>query len=550
MLDRVISGAGAVTDAADRVVRALVRGGGDGLLGHRPGSVLVAAVCAILAVILVLAGLEATDNPTAATITPAQVAAASDLGSRTYATIEGSIAATYVLTFTDSNGNGTQDAGEDGISWFYFLVDPATKSGVVVRSNSAPQQLYTFDAAGVVVENPEYLSEDVTFFAEEATSLKFKLSTAKYLDATADVAATTPVSNLADGIPAADTPMRIAGSRAGGYLQFCSIDANNDGTCQDSEVDRWDVAVFDPASGAGITVVVDENPEYTPATFTGMLRRDERAVSEAKSTDGFDFRTLGLDVSDVYLLDAGTSPASAPVAFGLAALLGMLAATIMIGLAGGYLVYRKATGELPAPASSLAVGERIPLRATGVLRTATGLVHVREAAADLVRFQTGGPPATVTDAAELAGPAEPLEPTPPEPTPVGPAPPEPTPVGPAPPEPTPPEPTPVGPAPPEPTPPEPTPAGPAPEVASTLIVERRGRPEGIAVGLGELVRLSWGTVTPFRGSRPAIRATAGTGPIVLSFDSDADRDRAIAELLEESDLGTAGSDAAPEGSPG
>ena len=64
-------------------------------------------------------------------------------------------------------------------------------------------------------------------------------------------------------------------------------------------------------------------------------------------------------------------------------------------------------------------------------------------------------------------------------------------------------------------------------------------PEGVAIGLGELQRLSRGEVRPLRGARPAIRATAGTGPLLLSFDSESERDRAMAELLEESGL-TAG----------
>ena len=66
MLDRLISGAGAVTDAADRLVRSFGRGGGESLLGHRPGSVVIAAICLVLAGILVFAGIEATDNPNGA----------------------------------------------------------------------------------------------------------------------------------------------------------------------------------------------------------------------------------------------------------------------------------------------------------------------------------------------------------------------------------------------------------------------------------------------------------------------------------------------------
>ncbi len=499
MLDRLISGAGAVTDAADRLVRVLGRGAGDGFLARRPGSILVAGICAVLAGILLFAGIEATDNPTAVAMTPSQVAASEDLGSRTYATIAGHVAATYVETFTDDNGNGTQESGEDGVSWFYFLVDPETKAGVTVRSQVRPADVFVFQGEGVVLEDAEYVAEDVKFFSEEATSLHFTLDPVKYVDATAPVAATTPVLDFAAGLPAVNTPVKLDASRTAGYLQFCSTDTDGDGACGDDEVDLWDLAVFDPVSGIGITVLVDENPEYTPATFTGMLRRDERAVSEAKTTEGFDFSTTGLDVSDVYLLEGGSSPTSAPLAFGLAALLGVLAGVILIGQAGGYLIYRKTTGTLPEPATSLAIGDRIPVRVTGLLRSGSGLVHVREAPADLLRFQTGGPPPTASPPTDVV---------------VG------TPIA-------------------DDIAPDAVAASTDPltdVVASTLIVERRGRPEGVAVGLGELTRLSRGAVMPFRGRRPALRATAGTGPLLLSFDSEAERDRAVAELLDETGL--------------
>lgn len=470
------------------------RGRSERLLGHRPGSVLVAVVCVSLAGLLVLAGLEATDNPTALTLAPDQVARAGDLGSRTCATISGSVAAAYVETFSDDNGNGMQEAGEDAISWYYFLVDPVTRTGLTIRSARSPTEMFRFEAAGTVVEDAAYVKEDLSFFADEQTALAFRLDPRKYLDATIPVASTTPILDLVDGIPAADTPVRLAGSRAGTYVTVCSKDPDGDGICEADEVDLWDVAVFDPVSGNGITVLVDTDPEFSPATFTGMLRRDEHSVSEAKSTDGLDFGTLGLEVTDTYLLDADRAPASAPIAFGLAALLGSVAGLILMGLAGGYLSYRKATGSLPAPATSLGVGERIPLRVTGVLRTGAGLVHVREADADLVRFQTSGP-------SQTSRPSGPPATQGPVAAPIG--------------------------------------DGSAQEsadVGSTLIIERRGKGEGVALGLGELTRLSRGEVMPFRGRRPAVRATAGTGRLLLSFDSVVDRDRAVAELLDETGL--------------
>ena len=149
-------------------------------------------------------------------MTPDQVAKADDLGSRTYATISGSIAATYVETYTDENSNSEQEEGETGSSWYYFLIDPETKSGVTIRSTTSPKELFTFEAAGIVLEDSSYIAEDLEFFTEEATSLSFRLDPAKYLDATAPVGDATPVTDLADGDPRRGDPdahRRVAGGR-------------------------------------------------------------------------------------------------------------------------------------------------------------------------------------------------------------------------------------------------------------------------------------------------------------------------------------------------
>ena len=79
-----------------------------------------------------------------------------------------------------------------------------------------------------------------------------------------------------------------------------------------------------------------------------------------------------------------------------------------------------------------------------------------------------------------------------------------------------------------------------PPIATTLIVERTDTPQGIAVGSGELTRLSSGQVMTLRAPRPALRVVAATGPLFLSFDTEAERDRAAAELLVESGLGPDG----------
>ena len=193
--------------------------------------------------------------------------------------------------------------------------------------------------------------------------------------------------------------------------------------------------------------------------------------------------TLDLHISDRYVLDEAVAGGSAPLAFGLAGLVAALAGVILVGLAGGYLIYRRSPGSLPLPATSLDPGQRIPLRITGVLRTPTGLEHVREAQGSLIRFVLGRPVPTDPDAPPEAD---------------------------------------------------------EPPVATTLIVERADMAQGVAVGLGEVERLSSGQVMTMRAPRPALRVVAGTGPLLLSFDTDAERDRAAAELLDETGLGPDG----------
>ena len=92
MLDRLISGAGAVTDAADRAVRLLVGGWRGGFAMTRPGSIVVAGLLLVLAGKLVAAGLEVTDPTTPVALDPAGIATARDLGDRTYSTMTGSLA--------------------------------------------------------------------------------------------------------------------------------------------------------------------------------------------------------------------------------------------------------------------------------------------------------------------------------------------------------------------------------------------------------------------------------------------------------------------------
>ena len=323
---------------------------------------------------------------------------------------------------------------------------------------------------------------------------------------------------------------------------MCSGDADGDGECEEAEFDAIDAFIADPGSGRAITVLQADQPAPVPLQFTGMLRAEAASIREAKTARDLDFDSLGITVSNRYLLDDQATPASAGLSLGLAILAGLLAAILAIGLVGGYLVFRRSKRPLPSGGRTMGPGDEIPIHVTGALRREDGLIHVREAKGRLVRFALESPAEPVAPA-EAVEPAEPVE----------------KPVAPAEPEASMPEPEaasaePEAPvaweAPATPTIPSwssvvaATPAAKAAsdrpasrwDVPTTLIVERFGKPEGVALGKGELKQLMSGRVMPFRGPRPALRVQAGTGTLLLSFDSKEARDRAAAELIGEAGL--------------
>ncbi|MFL5676772.1 MAG: hypothetical protein ACJ77X_03945 [Chloroflexota bacterium] len=488
MLDRMISGAGAVTDGADRSVRLLTSSSSGSPFAARPGSVAGAILLFVIAGLLLFSGIEATDPATPTRLDPATVSRASsvDLGERMYAAMDGSLLTTWVETFDDANANGIEDPDEHGFAWFYWLVDPKTRRGVTVRSTRAPASILTFQGAGLVVRDPhDAVSNDDGWFDREVAAEGLDVDSRIVIDTTHAVGATVPL-DLASGVPSDGTAVDVVGSRTGAYRLVCGTDRDRDHVCDDEEIDGAEVAVFDPTSRHAVLVLLRDVPEFSSATLTGLLRREERSVDDARTTYGTDFSDLDIDVSARYVLDERVAPGTAPLAFVLALVLVVVGTMILAGLAGGYLIYRRSQDALPAPATTFSPGERSPLRVTGLVRTRTGLEHVREAPADLVRFVLGR---------DVSRPADDVE------------------------------------------------GGDADEGAddvraatTTLLVERADMSQGVALGRGELQRVSSGHVMTLRAPRPALRVVAGTGPLLLSFDTDAERDRAAAELLAEAGL--------------
>ncbi len=529
MLDRLISGAGAVTDGADRSVRWFGRGSRRGLATTRPGSVVIAVLLLILAALFVVAGLEATDPSTPVTLDVVALSRQGRHGDRAYATLSGSVSDAYLEFYSDVNDNGRKDADEETTEWYYWLVDPTARAGVTVRTTRPPDQILKFHASGMLVTKPVYLNDDDWTSDAKTNRAGLSIEPRVVLDATrlrAGSGASAKL-DLAGPLPATGTRVDLSGARIGGYGWVCTSDIDGNGVCDLDEENQYEVLVFDPVSKHAIGVLVDDVPEFAdPVAFTGRLHLDERAIDEVQRVNGDEFDALDLEISPVFVLDEGTAPRSAPLAFAMAAILLVVAGVIFIGLAGGYLIYRRGGGRLPEPATTLGPGERLPLRITGVVRTPTGLEHVREVPGELVRFVLGRPVAPAEPPpADLAPPADSVfDVSSAETTFDAPA---------------------ADPQPAEPSltaepPPETSPTDDLAPIDTTLLIERTGYPQGVALGLGELTRLSSGQVMAFRGIRPGLRAVAGTGPLILSFDSEAERDRVAAELLDETGLGPDG----------
>ena len=386
MLDRLVSGAGAITDAADRSVRLLTSGSGRAVARTRPGSLLVAAVLAVLAVLLVLAGLEATDPATPIDLSPAVVATSSRLADRTYATISGSIDGGYSGTYRDENGNGVEDPGETDRSWYYWLVDPTRRTGIAVRSSRPPAEVFTFTGRGVVRSDVGYAFDDDSGLDAEAARTGLLIDKDTLIDTTVDAAA---AATLRPRRRASVRWARPSRSRDRGLGRTSpSAPATRIGTGAATTTNRTASRSSSSirAPRHGVRVLLRDWPEFSEATMTGLLRREERTAAFAKGLMGADFDGLDLRVSDRYVLNEPETPAGAPAAFALAAGFAAVAVAIVVGLAGGYLVYRPAGAPLPPPATTLGPGGAIPLRITGIVRTPAGTEHVREVPGSLVRF--------------------------------------------------------------------------------------------------------------------------------------------------------------------
>ena len=502
MLDRLIAGAGAITDAADRAVRAVLRSAGSHAADRRPGSVGLAVILLLLAGAFLLVGLESRVGPLR-TLTAGGIPDDASLGDRVHATVTGHLASTYVESFLDLDGDGLQGEGEEGQAWAYWMVDPETHTGVTVLSLGAPWDVFQATYSGMTDTDPEYVAETVDFVAEELAWAGVTLDPEHLIDAT--VVGSGGAHDLTDPWPGDGATVTVSGSRLATWAEYCSRDPDGDGYCDDEEVDIYDVVVMDQASGSACWSSPTRTHRSSPSPSRACCDVTPRPCGRPST-----LRTSALLITTSRCPRPTSSMSGRPRPirprrWSWRWLTAMMAMAILLGLAGGYVGYRPVAGR-PTGATTLAPSESIPVRLTGVVRSPAGPTHVRDVPATLRRFVLRDPTPSVT-ASDGPDPTSSTDPT---------------------------------------SAPDPTASAPDElSIESTLIVERVDRPEGVALGIGELQRLSVGSATTFRGARPALRATAGTGRLILSFQDVAARDRAAAELIAEAGLDLAAAPSQP-----
>ena len=459
MLDRFVTSAGAVADAIDRAIRGVARGPAT---ASRPVSLFVAALLVALAGLFLLGAREVVGERVPAPVA-AGVVDASGLGPRTHATIDGSLASTYVEYFDDYDFDGEWDDGEPLTEWNYFLVDPASRAGLTVVSARPPSELFTMAATGLVVQDAEYVSADLDAFAALIDQHDLDLDRRHYVDTT--LGSEGVAHELAVDLPAAGTTIAINGSRSAEFIPVCGFDRDSDDVCDDDEVDRYDVLVYDPVSRRAVVVGLAASPEFVPMAMTGIVRDDPDAVSVALAGPDDPTVEWDLELSSSLVLDDGAEPGSGWLLVAIAGGLVVLAAVIAIGALGGGVRFRVApvgAGDALASAQPPGEDDAVALRVTGRLHGRGADLLVREAEADLVPF-----------ALTAAGAQGPM----------------------------------------------------------TRLIQRRGRAEGVAVGPDDLRGpVERGSVASLRGERPALRVPTVNGPLILTFDDTAARDRADAAL--------------------
>jgi hypothetical protein len=257
-----------------------------------------------------------------------------------------------------------------------------------------------------------------------------------------------------------------------------------------------------PETISDAVAAADPEASFLPIEMTGMLREDSKDIADALSAEGLDRNALEAQVSDRYLLDDGAEPTSAAFAFPAAVGLGLLGLLILIGLVARYLVFRsEPQPPLVSSQHTLATGDAIPLHVTGRLQTNDGtLERVREAKASLRRVLVSSPEAPVdaTAATPVVQPQGPADSTGGAPV----------------------------------LEPRPTDSTGQPSTDALVLAREDGK-AGLDLGRGDVQSAQLGRAVPFGGPRPALRIGTRLGPLVLSFDNAAARDRAWAEIRAE-----------------
>ena len=350
MLDRLISGAGAVTDGADRSVRAAgAAARAAASATTRPGSVARRRGLLVVAGRApVVAGLEATDPSTPADARrPAEVArvggrSATGPTRRSTASLLDDLRRDLQRRQRATGSRTPTSTASPGIYWLVDPRRPARRDRPL--DAAAGGDLHVRRVAGSSSTTPSYRrARTPSCFDDEVEPRRAHDRPGdrhrRDRRRSGDDRAARP---RPDRCPADGHAGRGRAARGLGVVSSRSArhDPTATGAATTTSSDRVEVARLRPGVPAR-----DPGPRPTSrpssrdATLTGLLRREERAVDDAQTTDGPRLRRRSTSTSrTAYVLDDGVPPGERAARVRARRWCSSaLAGVILVGLAGGYL---------------------------------------------------------------------------------------------------------------------------------------------------------------------------------------------------------------------
>src|SRR5262245_61978418 len=88
-------------------------------------------------------------------------------GSGDWVTLSGHALPTWLETYDDADGDGTQDPAEAATEYAYVVMASGERRAIVVRTDREPHDVLRADVVGTVVADPQYVAGDLDLVRDD-----------------------------------------------------------------------------------------------------------------------------------------------------------------------------------------------------------------------------------------------------------------------------------------------------------------------------------------------------------------------------------------------